>query len=162
MILLEVTHSLTSALTVCLVGGREREQEREKEHTSLFWSRASCSEWARLHNSGTPCRKRTQTGASDISNRYFFIYSALQNCQVADCEIWLRSSSFWGNKFPIRGRPLQVKIGWCFPYLWMILDPFCILEKTWLHELLWAAWSEKVNKELGWVSKGRISALIMI
>lgn len=110
MILLEVTHSLTSAFTVSLVGGRESAREREKERTSLFWSRASCSKWVRLHNSGTPCRKRTQTVASDISNRYFFIYSALQkNCQVADCEIWLRSSSFWGNKFSIRGRPLQVK-----------------------------------------------------
>lgn len=28
MILPEVTHSLTSALTVCLVGGRERARER--------------------------------------------------------------------------------------------------------------------------------------
>lgn len=112
MILLEVTHSLTHFSLYCMPCWRERkgEREREKERTSLFWSRASCSKWVRLHNSGTPCRKRTQTGASDISNRYFFIYSALQkNCQVADCEIWLRSSSFWGNKFSIRGRPLQVK-----------------------------------------------------
>lgn len=36
MILLEVTHSLTSALTVCLVGGRESARERERKSTPLY------------------------------------------------------------------------------------------------------------------------------
>lgn len=36
MILLEVTHSLTSAFTVSLVGGRESARERERAHLFIL------------------------------------------------------------------------------------------------------------------------------
>lgn len=165
MILLEVTHSLTSALTVCLVGGRESARERERERAHLFILKQS-----KLQQMSAAAQQRDSLQEKDSNRCIWYLQQVLFHLLCTSEKL----PSGWFAKFDSDLLPFEeinfqsevdhfrLKIGWSYSCLWMILDPFCILEKMWLHESFWAAWSEKVNKELGWVSKGRISALIMI
>lgn len=164
MILLEVTHSLTSAFTVSLVGGRESARERERKSAPLYSEaeQAAANECG-CTTAGLPAGKGLKQ-VHLISPTGTFSFT-LHFRKIAKWLIAKFDSDllpFEEINFQSEVDHFRLKIGWSYSCLWMILDPFCILEKMWLHESFWAAWSEKVSKEIGWVSKGRISALIMI